>query len=84
VVNDNKSSTGGGLMTSGVAESPAAKVAKVRRVFGRREAIVEGKTMRFEMRADGVHVRRKRGRKDRLVTFTDLVRVANGQGLLKL
>ena len=67
-----------------VAAEPTAKVVKVRRVFGRREASVDGKVMRFEMRADGVHVRRKRGRKDRLVTFTDLVHVANGQGLFKL
>ena len=62
---------------------PVAKT-RPRRVFGRREAVVDAKTMRFEMRADGVHVRRKRARKERLVTWVDLVHMAEGQGLLRL
>lgn len=57
---------------------------KVRHVFGRREAIVEGKVMRFELRADGLHVWRYRSRKRRVLTFVDAVHAANGQGLLKL
>ena len=64
--------------------SAETKQAKVRHVFGRREAEVELKTWRFEMRNDGVHVRRKRSRKVRVVSWTDLVHVSEGQGLLKL
>lgn len=57
---------------------------KPRKVFGRRETVVDTKTMRFEMRADGVHLWRKHSPKKKLVTWTDLVHVASGQGLLKL
>lgn len=57
---------------------------KPRKVFGRREAVVDQKTMRFEMRANGVHLWRKHSPKKKLVTWTDLVHVAEGQGLLRL
>lgn len=62
----------------------AVKALKPRTVFGRREAEVEAKTWRFEMRVDGVHVRRKRSRKVRVLNWTDLVHASIGQGLLKL
>lgn len=59
---------------------------KNERVRGRRDAVVDGKWWRFEMRSSGVVVRRFRGRRTRqkVVTFQDLVHVAAGQGLLKL
>ena len=64
----------------------AAKKERKRLVLGRREATVEGKLYRFELQADGVHVRVKKGwrKKERVVFFADMVHVANGQGLLKL
>lgn len=61
-----------------------SKATRPRRVFGRREAEVGGKTMRFEMRVDGVYVRRKHGRKQRVLSWDDLVCAAGGQYLLKL
>jgi len=63
---------------------PAARKQPVRKVFGRREALVNGITVRFELRSDGVHVRRKRSRKMRVISFLDLWLVSQGQGLLKL
>ncbi len=60
------------------------KGTRVRKVFGRREAEVDGHVVRVELRADGVHVRRKRSHRDHIITFRDLWCVANGQGLLRL
>lgn len=57
---------------------------KPRKVFGRREATVGDKTFRFEMRNDGLHLWRKRSRKQKHVSWVDLVHVADGQALLKL
>lgn len=62
----------------------AAKAPRVRKVFCRREIEIDGKRMRFELRADGVWLWRRKSRKKKVVTFRDLVTVANGQGLLKL
>lgn len=58
------------------------KVARVRKLFCRREADIEGKTVRFEMRADGIHVRRKHSRKVRVLSWRDACCAVNGQGLL--
>ncbi len=55
-----------------------------RKVFGRREAEIDGKAWRFELRADGLHVRRKRARKERVLTFKDALQAAQGQLLMKL
>ena len=65
------------------AVTPAKKTI-TRTVFGRMEALIEGKTIRFEMRRDGIHVRRKRSRKERVISFMDAWNVSQGQGLLKL
>ena len=71
------------LMAEGKAlTSPLEKRARKR--FCWREAAVDGKTVRFELRADGLHVRRKRSRKVRVITFADAWLVSQGQGLLKL
>lgn len=54
-----------------------------RRIFGKREALIEGKTIRFEMRVDGIWVWRKRSRRKFRVSFADLWQMANGQFLMK-
>ena len=69
-----------------VANLLTPKRERKRVVLGRRQAEVNGHFYQFSLQADGVHVRLKRGwrKKERVVSFVDLVHVANGQGLLKL
>jgi hypothetical protein len=49
-------------------------------------AMVDGKPVRFELPADGLHVRPKYGRRksERLLTFADLAHTARGQKLLPI
>lgn len=56
----------------------------VRRVFGRRVVCVEGHDVRFELRADGLHVKRLRvsRKKEKHLTFVQLRDVADGQKIL--
>ena len=56
----------------------------VRKLFCKREAEIDGKRYRFELRADGIHVRRWKSRKVKVLTFIDALQVTNGQELLKL
>lgn len=55
-----------------------------RKVFGRREADIDGRSYRFELRHDGLWVLPKYARKSKLkpMTFADLV--DHSQGQLKL
>lgn len=50
-----------------------------RTVFGRLERNVEGHPYKFEMKADGLHVRKKRSRKEQVVSFLQLLDAATGQ-----
>ena len=52
---------------------------RTQRIFGRRVVTVEGKQVRIEMRKDGVYVRPRYARRERVVSFTDLVTTAMGQ-----
>lgn len=57
---------------------------KARKVFGRREANVDGVIVRIEMREDGLHIWRKRSQKRKHITFDEVWSIALGQGLLRL
>jgi hypothetical protein len=54
-------------------------VKRRRRVYGRRVSTVGGSDYRIELRADGVWVREKWARKERHLTFADVVDLAFGQ-----
>jgi len=55
---------------------------KTRRVFGRRRVTVENQPMVFELRADGLHVRKLRARRWHHLSFHELRDAALGQGSL--
>jgi hypothetical protein len=60
------------------------EVAHPRKRFCKLEFVVDKITYRAELRADGLHVRRKGSPKFRVLAMRDALQVLNGQGLLKL
>ena len=49
------------------------KKSRTRKVFGRRTATIDGKQYRFELHADGLHVRRLHSRQPVILAFSTIL-----------